>query len=365
MRDRTELLTAAGVVAALAVVAPVAPAAAQTGGTGPLSIHGFMTQAYARSWDAPLIGIPVDGTLDYRAVALQVGYHVADNNRLVLQFSHRRLGESLLEGTENQVRLDWGFYERDFGEGSVRVGKVPMPRGFYNEIRHVGSALPFYRAPFQLYFESAETLDGAVATYRFKPEGRWPVEGTVFGGAFDFDYVAHQPAGAAVESIEARSVHGLQLWLEPPLRGTRVGASAMRYRQKLPGDANESFYSQWMVSAERVSELVTVRGEFQQSTSESYGYKVYYGHAGIKLLARLTAHMQAEFAELSVDSPFGAFDVDFGRDLAVGLNLSLVPNAALKIEGHRYRGFGVDQFNPMTGPPANASYVITSISFGF
>src|SRR4029078_364973 len=65
-----------------------------------LSVHGFLTQAYASSNGNTLFGIPDDGTSDYRNAALQFRYKLTDHNSIVIQLSHERLGDSLL----NQFR---------------------------------------------------------------------------------------------------------------------------------------------------------------------------------------------------------------------------------------------------------------------
>ena len=91
-----------------------------------LGIHGYMTQAYGNATEYPIFGIPTAGTTDYRAAALQFRYAVTGADALVLQFSHRRLGVSAFSTIEDDVALDWGFYQRRIAGGSVRVGKIPM-----------------------------------------------------------------------------------------------------------------------------------------------------------------------------------------------------------------------------------------------
>jgi hypothetical protein len=134
-------------------------ASGESAGSGILSklfVHGYLTQAYARTNEHQLIGINDEGTTDYRMAALQFRYAITTNDNFVIQFSHERIGDSPVMQFKNDVELDWVFYEHRFNDAtSVKVGKVQIPMGIYNEIRDVGTILPFYRPIFSFYFEGA------------------------------------------------------------------------------------------------------------------------------------------------------------------------------------------------------------------
>ena len=148
---------------ALALVAIAQQASAQN--ADKLSIHGYLTQGYAVSDSAHVEGIPKEGTTDYRRAALLMRYATTSSDNFVIQLAHRRLGNSPSMQFEPDVKVDWAYYEHTFSGPStrLRVGKSPIPFGIYNEVRYVGTQLPFYRAPYAMYHEgiyTAETVDG-------------------------------------------------------------------------------------------------------------------------------------------------------------------------------------------------------------
>lgn len=366
MRPRTRsLLRIAAVPVALSLcIWHPGQAGAQTQ-ESPLAVHGFLTQGFARAWQNPVAGAPTgEGTLDYRAVALQVGYTFSDVDKVVIQLSHRRLGVNILEGDANEVRLDWGFYERRvLGEGSVRAGKLPLPRGLFNEIRDVGTALPFYRAPFAIYHESAETFDGAAAGYRFFARSPWTLQVELYGGSYEFDYVRHTPEISFVETIAARSVHGAVAWVETPLPGTRVGVSGHRYRHS--GEDDPNWYDSWQLSGETMIDRFTGRIEYINADSRGYAYEAAYAQVGYRLLGAVTLNAQSEHANVTVTIPGQELKVGLIRDLAGGIAWMVKPNTVLKLEVHDYEGYALDRYTGFENPPGKASYLIASLAVGF
>ena len=81
-----------------------------------MSVHGFLTQAFAISDGNQILGIDKDGTTDYRNLALQFRYDMNDQSNVVIQFEHRRMGESPVLKLQQDVELDWGFFEYRFHE---------------------------------------------------------------------------------------------------------------------------------------------------------------------------------------------------------------------------------------------------------
>ena len=99
-----------------------------------LSIHGYVSQAWATSEDHQIFGIPTDGTTDYRDLALQLRYDQSRENVFVVQLRHQRLGESPQAASMDDVTLDWAFYQRRFTDRfSLKVGRIPLPLGIFNE----------------------------------------------------------------------------------------------------------------------------------------------------------------------------------------------------------------------------------------
>src|SRR4051794_34223672 len=154
-----------------------------------LSIHGYLTQGAAVSDSSMVVGISKQGTTNYRRAALLMRYAQTPRDAFVIQVAHRRLGDSPIMNFEPDVKVDWAFYERKFlGQSSLRIGKAPIPFGIYNETRYTGTILPFYRAPYAMYFEGAytsETVDGAVLSHTFLADAPFRFDASVYGGSYD------------------------------------------------------------------------------------------------------------------------------------------------------------------------------------
>src|SRR5258705_11186603 len=102
-----------------------------------ITIHGYLTQAYGISDRYPTFGITKEGTADYRRAAVLARYELTSADNFVVQIAHRRLGDSPTMEFEENVKLDMAFYQRRFSNGTkLRVGKVAMPFGVYNEVRY-------------------------------------------------------------------------------------------------------------------------------------------------------------------------------------------------------------------------------------
>jgi hypothetical protein len=156
---------------------PASAMLAQEESATSLSIHGYLTQAYGMSSGDTIMGLTREGTFDYRRAAILVRFGMTSKDFMVVQVAHRRLGGSPTMAFEEPIKVDMAFYERRFHNGaSVRVGKTSLPMGIYNDIRYVGTLLPFYRAPFSIYNEGSrvsETIDGVVARKEFRSGEAW------------------------------------------------------------------------------------------------------------------------------------------------------------------------------------------------
>lgn len=343
---------------------------------GPLSklaIHGFLSQAYAKAADRPVLGIPTGGTTDYRTAALQIRYDVSDRHHFVMQFDHERNGASPTQNLGDDVEMDWIYYQQDFGErGSVRVGKIPIPFGLYNEIRDVGTILPFYRPPSSLYGEgsfSNETIDGVVLSFGTSATAAWSLDTDLFfGGWTSFDQ----------EGSETRvnDALGLQLWLNTPAPGLRFGIAAREYEQDLTGLSSEEILS----SVELELSRFVIRGEIQDLDFDGGYLESFYVQAGVALTEKLWLNVQVEDSELAFSLPvfppppiFGPptlqqFTFDLTDDLAFGLSYAIRPDLVLKLESHKLEGLVADdipieQF--FANQTVDSDYIILSLSTSF
>lgn len=372
--------TARAAFAVLAVVAATARPAAAQEASSPVTVHGYLTQGVGRATERALLGLDSNTTTDYRAAALQVRYAISEDDNFLIQFAHRRLGTSILNGTQADVALDWVFYQRNFGGASAKIGRVPIPRGIYNEIRDVGTILPFYRAPFNFYTEGVETVDGATLKYTRGLGAGWSVDLNGFGGGWDFRQQQFSTSQGAMIVTEDRAQYsfGTQLWLNTPLAGVRVGAHAQRIRFRTftptrsvngtrPEDGNIL-----QASLDATRDRWYLRGEWERLTvdGDTFEYPAWYAQGGVKLTSRLGLHVQSDNAQVRSDVRVAPtvvvpIEYDYARDNAIGATFAVSPNFVLKAEGHDARGYNFDSYVVPTGPEGKTRYWLLSAAVSF
>jgi hypothetical protein len=320
-----------------------------------LSIHGYLTQAYGKAEGGTVAGVPERGTSDYRTAALQFGYEITENDRMVIQFSHERIGEDPVATLLPDVALDWVFYEHKFSNDTrVKIGRVQLPTGIYNEIRDVGTLLPFYRPPQALYLEMTygETVDGIVASHTFRA-GRWSLHLEPFYGSAE----AILPVGGTVVRSRASDIAGGSVWLRTPLEGVRVGGSGFRSALKIPSrtgivyDKGET----WRGAIDATFSRVTARGEYTTLSHGLFDFSAYYGEASVKVVDKVSVNLQYSRAWLTTPTA----TTPFSRDMAAGVNYAFLHNVVLKLEGHEGEG------SVLSGSAPEARYGLLSLSASF
>jgi len=380
MRIQTRRAAAVATVAALTpLAAAVTPAAAQDNVMSKLSVHGYLTQGAAVSDSTQVVGIAKQGTTNYRRAAILMRYAETPNDAFVVQVAHRRLGNSPIMNFEPDVKVDWAFYERKFlGTSSLRVGKAPIPFGIYNETRYTGTLLPFYRAPYAMYFEGAytsETVDGAVLSTSFLNDGPFRVDVSAYGGSYSLLEFYQAPTAPGVFTYvlgkaQAQSALGTQLWVNTPIDGLRFGGGGSRATMEggvLRSNGRKETKHDWHFGFDGNFDRFAARGEYRATTLRDVTYRGYYGQAGARLVGGLSLNAQGEVGHATVRSSLvGAREVPLIRDYAVGTNYAFRPDLVLKLEGHRTKDFNIENnANIYTGTPSVGYYYISSLSFSF
>ncbi|MEM9558554.1 MAG: hypothetical protein AAGC60_30155 [Acidobacteriota bacterium] len=402
-RDRLVLaVTACGLLLAAALTA-------QESDRDKFQVHGFLTQAYADASFAeggvstPLaseltLGIPEDGTTDYRFLALQFRYEITDKDIVIVQLSSRRLGDSPIQTVEDEIELDWAFYERRLTENtSLKVGRVQIPLGIFNEIRDVGTILPFYRPSFVFYSEgsfTSETVDGILLSHTFFSETDWSLDADVYYGEFDLIEATSGFAEAPAVIARAEDAYGGQLWLNTPVLGLRFGAG---FQQRdvteglegvfRPVDGASDFDDYWF-SVDAVFNKWVARAEWREIEgvldSPLFGFVSTatqtnsYAQLGYHFTDKIRLYVQAEYADIeNVSSSFTRpQEFDDRRDYGIALNYLFSPNVVAKLEYHEYSDEtgiltpvftpGGLRFEPGTiGTTGDGNYSILSLAVSF
>lgn len=328
-----------------------------------LSIHGSATLAYTKSDRLPLNGITKDGTSDYRILALQFGYKISDRDRVVTQLLHRKNGMSPLNAVTPVIDPVWAFYEHRFENGLVaKVGRNPLPRGIFNEIRYIGTLLPLYRVGNAVYGETLEFVDGVVLRKPFELGGDWKLDVTAFGGGYDLK--AQIPTDTGITTLNFRNENsvGAQVWLNTPIEGVRVGAFANNY-QGTPRATQPHRTTTFLYSAEAVFSKVFARSELTTFRNPDFvDFRSYYVQAGITPTEKLTFVTEYNSGRNIVrfsGTPIPDLSLPLNDDIAVGVTYRPSAQVAFKLEGHRAEGYSFDTPVPSVIPPTRPPLVAT------
>ena len=335
------------VAVAILCAAPSASAQLDSTFLAHLSIHGYLSVAYGIAGETPYAGLPTDGTVDYDRAAILASYALAPSSHVVVQVAHRDLGVENQRDSEAPLLLDWAYFEQKFGDNTrLRVGQEAIPLGIYNEIRYVGTLLPFYRAPYGVYAEGGftqETLQGAVFTQNIAPGDKFGLLVNVWAGQFSQleQGTANTPTGTVVftKSAEMHNVLGTFVWLRTPIDGLRAGAGIMH--MTVQGGALEALLG----PSDETETYASIDGTFDRFQIRSEGtYEVRAGgkidvpdgyvQAGVRVLDPLTINAQLELQHLHIaPGPYFHANVDLTRDLGLGVNYRLPLHTVLKLEG--------------------------------
>ncbi len=370
------------VLIAATLVAPTAAHAQDLGDR--FAFHGSLVWGYGKSDGLPVFGVNKDGTTDYRAVALQFRYSVSQNDQFVTQLLSRSIGTSPLDSVEPSVFPVWAYYQHRSGAWTFKLGRDPLPRGIFNEVRFIGTLLPFYRVGSDVYGETLEYLDGAVAGRSWELGRGWGAETHFFAGGTDLKALLPSNSGVGVVKFRMENILGTQLWLNTPIEGLRAGAFLAGYQP-------EPSYQQTNPSGRQLTTLYSLdgnfdrffaRGEFTEFSGKKptkSDYTAWYGQGGVRVNEKVT--VAGQFMQMHRYIEFGApippVTVKLDQDLAGSIAYAPSANVMFKLEGHHTTGYSFDAnvptFVPPAGPPfvmgiapaSKANYMIASVAVSF
>ncbi len=339
-----------------------------------VSIHGYLTQGYGMSSRDMVMGLTKDGTADYRRAAVLARYSTTRNDNFVVQLGHRRLGDSPSMQFVNNLKVDMAFYEHRFQDDTrVRVGKVLMPFGIYNEVRYAGTLMPFYRAPISVYWEGTytnETIDGVVASHQFRAGQPWELSADLFAGSYsllEFGTVMTSPTSGTYTGarVEAKNAAGGQLWLTTPIEGLRFGINGRRHRDVggVYPRGEGAATAEWSGSVDGNFEHWQLRAEAMRIRSIGNVLESKYAQVSFRPNERVSFNAQTEFSDVT---PKGVpMNIKMIRDQALGMGFFFNPTTVFKIEAHKTLGFNLEQSLNLLGAPLRGSYFISSFSVSF
>jgi hypothetical protein len=317
-----------------------------------LSIHGYLSQAYAVSDDQQISGIPTGGTADYRDVALQFRYDANRNNSAVVQLRHARFGD--IPRQRDDVELDWAFYQHNFSDRfAVKAGRIPLPLGIFNETGGPAGGSPFFQPSNELYERrySSKTLEGALASLSLGDAGGWSFDLDGYAGWWKVD-------SGLTQRADARDAWGAQVWANTPWSGVRIGAGAYRCEVHPPARVPVD-YLMLHASVDADLDRWRLASEFIRGNLGTTGrYRAWYAQAGYQFTSRLSVHARGAVARMHGRS--------LSEDLGVAVNVAVHPNVVLKLEGHTNDGLRIEDepFDPHK-PPSRTRYLIISATLTY
>jgi hypothetical protein len=340
-----------------------------------LSFHAYLNQAYAISDHHQIFGIPTTGTTDYRTVGLQLRFAISPADTIVTQLLSFRFGQSPINQLYSDVELELGFYEHQFADTTaIKVGKLQLPLGIYNEIRDIGTLLPFYAPPSNMYLETyaSRSLEGLMVSRSFAKGAAWSIDADLYGGGWRRPE-ENQTTGAVVNARVENAV-GAEVWINTPLTGVRFGGGYAHYDGEGGLNQVNRLDPQWLYhgSFDATFDRYYFRTEIIESglpdrvapgvVTPKLTYRAYYGQTGYNFTPQLSLNLQADFSAYDVGIGAPGF-TELSTDYAASVVYKFRPDLVAKVEGHRNRGTLIE-LEPST-TKTHTNYGIASLAVTF
>ena len=390
------------------LLAPAATPSCQAYDVGEyLRINGFLSQGYIESSGNNYLGDSLNGSFQLNEFGLTVNSAVTDNLRLGFQLLSRDLGA---EGN-NDVLIDWAMADYRWQDWlGIRLGKVKLPIGLYNQGRDSDFLRPMVFLPQSIYDEGKRTLVVAAvggSLYGNVSLGRsGDLEYQAYYGSVDFRSDSGQARGmeqlaariarqrhlGTVDDLEADNlyVYGGSLIYNPPLDGLRAGVSYFTGQTDfdfdvggVEGDAQGTMKDFVVLSLEYAMGKWHTATEYTEQTAdrEVFGTDILGGRSQGGYV-QLCYHLLDQVGMSVMYDVFYADKQDhdgsslvaqgqpdylgWRKDLGVGLHWEVSSQWLVKAEYHEVDGAALQLtiFNP-EGVERNWSYFVLKTSFNF
>lgn len=336
-------------------------------------IHGYLTQAYARTTGGEIWGATKEGTTDYGRAALQLRFEMSPKDTALIQLRHVALGASPTAQYKPDVEVNWAYFEHRFSDAlRIRVGRAPLPYAFDNDLHSVGVVLPFYRLPISVYPPDTfnhETLDGANLTYDRNLVGDWGTSVDLYAG--DVSEATELFPPLPLTHVKHRDLRGGRVLIHPTDDSLQFYFSQMQYVSLnsaltgfAPADATirsegaRGRFGKFDVQAEHT--LWAVRGDKGSWFAHSR-----YVQVGYAFTDKWSAHVLMERLRFHFPGAHENGDEYDGTSASISYRCS--PNVVLKLERTHYKGFITDVpvRNIFTDRPYATNFAIASVSVAF
>jgi len=152
------------------------------GDVGDVAIHGFLSQGYIVSTDNNYLTNTEKGSFEFNEVGINFSTWLTSDLRAGIQLFARDLGDL----GNDEITIDWAYADYHWRDWlGLRVGKIKITHGFYNETRDIDMLRVPILLPQNLYQEQvrdAQIAMKGVGIYGKTPY--WPI------GAFAYQLLA-------------------------------------------------------------------------------------------------------------------------------------------------------------------------------
>jgi hypothetical protein len=331
-----------------------------------VEIHGFVSQGAIKTSHNNYLASSKVGSLEFSEAGLNFTKALGEKLRVGLQLFARDLGPI----GDYKPQLDWYYLDyRVIDELGLRVGRLKLPLGLYNETSDIDSARVPVLLPQSVY--SIRNRDYLLAQtggelYGFVSLGAGgALDYRLYGGSIFIDVPSYSAAGAT--SVEIPYLFGSRLMWHAPLQGLRLGASAQRlrldldyspsrdllpalmpppnssgtYELRLPvtiGIASLEYAADdFLLSVEYIRQWVEIEGQYPGlDTSNDIASEGYYAMVSYHVTPWFAPGVYYTVRYPNVDDRRGR--EAYQHDLALSFRYDLTQNWLLKIEGHYMSG---------------------------
>jgi hypothetical protein len=323
-----------------------------------VEVHGFVSQGFILTVGNEFISErSTDGSFEFTEIGVNFTKSLGERLRFGLQLFAQDLGPT----GDYRPRADWFYLDYAWRDWlGLRVGRLKIPYGLYNEIQDVDAARVPVLLPGSVYpLQSREILfaHSGGELYGFKrSRALGALDYRVFGGTIFLDSDALTPRGAGFElAFYVPYVVGGRLLWETPLEGFRFGGSLEYVRLEtsviVPDFGTIEIENQsllWVGSAEYAAAELVLTAEYsrwsgtQSSNNETVSPPLESTSERAYAMAtyRVAPWFQpgAYYALFFPDTSQRDGRENVQHDLALTLRFDLSSHWLLKLEGHYMNG---------------------------
>lgn len=250
-----------------------------------VQIHSSISQGYLKSTDNNWIGETEKGTFHFNEFLFNVSCNITDKLQAGIQVMSRDLGPIM----NNEPKIDWAFADYSWlNELGLRIGRVKVPYGLYNESRDVDTARISILLPQAVYQDRARDFTTSIDGF-----GVYGNISIGIAGSLDYQFVygkldvdsssaligRAESQGGMVSGSASGKVEDMYfstLTWATPLDGLMIGASYQEVKPKYEGSHSSGsalfrndHLTRWVASLEYTWNDLVLAAEYMDSKLES------------------------------------------------------------------------------------------------